>query len=202
MLTADLRVFLYNWLRAPLQTGAFLPSSGPLVRAMAAQLDPGRPGAVIELGAGTGAVTKALLKRGVAAESLIVIERSPAFCRLLKQKFPQVTVVRGDARHLGELLHFRGVEQVGTVVSSLPLLSLPFSTQRDILRESVSVLDTTGAFVQFTYGRGSPIHPALMRRLALKGRPVARVWRNIPPAVVWCYRSTQSAGSIAGRLAA
>ena len=202
MFTADLRVFLYNWLRAPLQTGAFMPSSGPLVRAMATQLDPVRTGVVVELGAGTGVVTKALLERGVPAERLVVIERSPEFCRLVGRKFPQVEVVRGDAQQLRKLLHHRGVGQVSAVVSSLPLLSLPFSTQRDIMRESVGALEPGGVFVQFTYGTRSPVQPALVRRLGLNGRPVARVWRNFPPAVVWCYRCPDSARRAARQMAA
>ncbi len=202
MLTADLRVFLYNWLRAPLQTGAFMPSSGPLVRTMAAQLDPGHDGFVVELGAGTGVVTRALLERGVHAERLVVIERSPEFCRLVGRKFPEIAVVRGDAQHLRHLLHHRGVGQVSAVVSSLPLLSLPFSTQRDILRESVQVLEPGGVFVQFTYGTGSPVQPGLVRRLGLDGRPVARVWRNLPPAVVWCYRTGASSRGTSGKMAA
>jgi phosphatidylethanolamine/phosphatidyl-N-methylethanolamine N-methyltransferase len=202
MFTADLRLFLYNWLRAPRQTGAFVPSGGRLARAMAAQVDPRQTGAVVELGAGTGVVTKALLARGITADKLVIIERNAAFCKLLHRRFPDVTIVQGDARRLDGLLKFRGVEQVRTVVSSLPLLSLPFSTQRDILRESVRVLEVEGSFVQFTYGRGSPVHPVLQRRLELDGRAVARVWRNLPPAVVWRYRLADSSQRSPGRLAA
>jgi len=202
MFTADLRLFLYNWLRAPLQTGAFVPSGGQLARVMAAQVDPRQAGAVVELGAGTGVVTKALLERGITAERLVIIERNPAFCKLLHRRFPEVTILQGDARRLDVLLTFRGVKQVGTVVSSLPLLSLPFSTQREILRESVRVLDLEGSFIQFTYGRGSPVHPVLQRRLELDGQAVARVWRNLPPAVVWRYRLADSSLRSAGRLAA
>jgi phosphatidylethanolamine/phosphatidyl-N-methylethanolamine N-methyltransferase len=202
MLRADLRLFLYNWLRAPLQTGAFVPSGGPLARVMAAQVDPHQAGAVVELGAGTGVVTKALLERGITADRLMIIERNPAFCKLLQRRFPEVTILQGDARCLGGLLKFCGVDQVGTVVSSLPLLSLPFSTRRNILRESVRVLDVEGSIIQFTYGRGSPVHPVLQRRLELDGRAVARVWRNLPPAVVWRYRLADSPQRGAGRLAA
>jgi len=99
-------------------------------------------------------------------------------------------VLHGDARSLRTLLAEAGVDRVAVVVSSLPLRSLTFSTQRAVLRESVQVLAVGGDILQFTYIGGSPIHPMLQRRLGLVGKPIERVWLNVPPAVVWRYRKT------------
>jgi len=202
MAATDLRLFLSSWLRAPMQIGALLPSSKRLARAMAAQVDPGQKGVVVELGPGTGAVTQALLSRGVPASQLVLIERDPNFCHLLRNRFPGLQVLQGDASQLQQMLDNQGVSGVSTVVSSLPLLSLPFSTQRQILRESFAVMAQDGIFVQFTYGFRSPVHPVLQRRLALVGHPVARVFRNLPPAVAWQYIQRRKSKAPYPRLAA
>jgi len=202
MSTHELRVFLATWLRSPRTVGAIWPSGEGLARAMAAQVDPSEPGLVVELGAGTGVVTRALLARGLPASRLLVVERDPAFCRLLRRHFPRVTVLEEDAGHLRRALASRPRVVVSSVVSSLPLLALPFTSQREIVRESASILVPGGRFVQFTYGPGSPVHPALVRRLGLSGRAVARVWRNLPPAAIWRYTTRRAAGAQGRRLAA
>src|SRR3712207_9336639 len=75
-----------------------------LARTMASYVDPRVPGPVIELGPGTGPVTDALVRRGVAQDRLVLVEYNPDFCKLLKRKFPKATIVQGDAYELGETL--------------------------------------------------------------------------------------------------
>ena len=82
--------FLKGLWEDPRSVSAPTPSSSSLSAMIAAQADFERPGLVIELGAGTGAVTRALLERGLCPERLVVIERTPAFVRLLKDRFAQV----------------------------------------------------------------------------------------------------------------
>ncbi len=185
----DLSLFLRYWIRAPLRTGAVLPSGIGLARAMAEQVDFDRDGAIVELGAGTGAVTRALLDSGVSAERLVVVERNAAFCHHLRAKFEDLMVVQGDARYLQSLLTSQGVMRVGTVVSSLPLLSLRVAAQQAVLKESFDMLGTAGSFVQFTYGLLSPVTRSLRQSLGLRCRLADRVWRNLPPASVWCYET-------------
>lgn len=202
MSSNDLRLFLTYWVRAPLRTGAVLPSGMGLARTMAAQVDADRDGAVVELGAGTGAVTRALLERDIPAARLLVVEHNPAFCHRLRAKFPGLRVLQGDARNLHALLRDQGDLRVGTVVSSLPLRSLRVATQHDVLKESLGLLDNSGTFVQFTYGLASPVDRSLLPSLGLRGRLVERVWRNLPPASVWCYEAAGNAGGARNRLAA
>ena len=187
MATADIRLFLASWLRSPLQVGALVPSSDALARCMAAQIDPKKPGLVVELGPGTGTVTRALLARGLPPAALVIVERDANFCHLLRNRFPGVQVLHADAKSLGEILDKEGLAPPRAVISSLPLLSLDFASQRTILRQSIEVLDAKGSFVQFTYGFRSPVHPVLQRRLRLQGEPVARILRNLPPAMIWRY---------------
>lgn len=202
MTPTDLRIFLSSWFRSPLTIGAVLPSGRLLARALAAQIDPRQDGAIVELGPGTGVVTHALLSRGVHPARLILVERDPAFCRLLRNRLPGVRVLQGDAQHLERSLAEVGVNRLDAVVSSLPLLSLPFAAQHQVLRQSFRALSPQGVFVQFTYGFRSPVRSELQHRLELNGRPVARVMRNLPPAVVWRYVKVESPRAMPTRLAA
>jgi len=179
--------FLTAWLRNPLQTGAIVPSGLALATAMSAQVEPDN-GMVVELGAGTGVITRALLIRGVAPERLILIEKDPSLCKLLKQHFPKVHVLGGDAGRMKALLTNAGLGAPGTIVSSLPLLSLPGQVRMRILSQIFSILETDGKLVQFTYSPLPPISAALATSLRVSGSRVARVPWNLPPAAVWVYK--------------
>ena len=177
-------LFLARWLTAPHKIGALTPASRYLARAMADQIAP-HGGLVVELGAGTGSVTKALLEAGLPPEHLIIVESDPAFCLLLRRRFPGLKVIRGDAARLGALLAPLSVERVASVVSSLPLLSMPRPLRQRIIEESFALLAEHGAFIQYTYGAFSPLR---RRKSGLKGEVAERVWRNFPPAAVWRFR--------------
>ncbi len=180
--------FITAWFRNPLQTGALLPSGQPLARAMAGHAELHRAGPVVELGAGTGAITRALLARGLAPRRLVVIEKDPALCRILVSRFPEVTALRGDVAELTALLAEAGVNWPGTVVSSLPLVGMTRQSRQRVLEQVFACLDPGGAFVQFTYSPLAPIPRAQRTALGLRGRRVALVPWNLPPAAVWVYR--------------
>ena len=100
MAATDIRLFMASWLRSPLKIGALVPSSAALADCMAAQLDPENQGTVLELGPGTGTVTRALLARGLEPAQLVIVERDANFCHLLRNRFPGVQVLHADARSL------------------------------------------------------------------------------------------------------
>ncbi len=184
---ADSLAFFGTWLRAPRTTGAVVPSSRALARAMAAEVDPTLPGHVIELGGGTGQFTRALLERGLAPQRVIVIERDPGFARLLRERLPEVRVVSGDARELAHVLRSEGVEDVAAIVSGLPFLSMPKELCDRILAQCAACLRPGRALIQFTYG---PSMPFKDQPHGFSARPVKRVLRNVPPATVWRYSRT------------
>ena len=70
---ADSGLFLREWLAHPQRTGAVAPSSPKLAAAMARWLPDDPESFVLELGPGTGAVTQALLNRGLREEKLIAV---------------------------------------------------------------------------------------------------------------------------------
>lgn len=179
--------FISAWLRNPLQTGALWPSGQSLARVMARHADLHRAGPVAELGAGTGAITRALLARGLVSRRLVVIEKDPALCRILMLRFPEVTVLRGDVARLAALLTQAGVARPGMLVSGLPLAGMTRRHRRQVLEQIFACLDPGGALVQFTYSPFAPIPRALCAALGWSGRRVAWVPWNLPPAAVWVY---------------
>ena len=186
----ELALFFGRWIKAPHRIGALAPSSRHLGQAMARQLDIRQARLVIELGGGTGSITRALLAAGLPPEKLIVVERDERLHRLLAERFPALRVLRGDAAQLVALLRPLGITGASAIVSSLPLLSMPKRLRHRIVEQSFALLGERGSLVQFTYGIASPL-PA--REFAVSGRVVARVWRNLPPAFVWRFERKQGA---------
>jgi phosphatidylethanolamine/phosphatidyl-N-methylethanolamine N-methyltransferase len=189
MLSRERRLFFLRWLRNPRSVGAVLPSSSGLGNAMAAQLSELHVDEyVLELGPGTGPVTRALCRAGVRQDRLVIIEREHAFIEKLKHDFPEALVLEGDARDLISMLHAHNVRQVAAVVSSLPLLSIPKAIRDVVVHEAFKALKPNGVFIQFTYGLLSPVPRHLQRDVGIRGKIAKHIWRNFPPARVWRYQ--------------
>jgi phosphatidylethanolamine/phosphatidyl-N-methylethanolamine N-methyltransferase len=156
--------FLRSWFDRPLITGAVTPSGRALARAMAAPVDPDGTGPVIELGPGTGPMTEALLKRGISPQRLILVEYSHEFADMLRQRFPGVTVVRGDAYDVANLLRDRLDAPAAAIVSSLPLLTKPVDRRTALLNECFDLAAPNAPFIQFTYGVTPPARVWVYRR--------------------------------------
>jgi phosphatidylethanolamine/phosphatidyl-N-methylethanolamine N-methyltransferase len=190
---ADEARVLRTWFDNPLVMGAVSPSGRMLARAMAGFVDPYREGPIIELGPGTGPVTEALIRRGIAADRLILIEYDPAFCKLLSRRFPGATIIRGDAYDLKKSLGdgTGNGTPPAAIVSSLPLLTKPESQRLALLDQGFALMRPDGVFVQFTYGLVSPIPTRTANGFAAESS--APVWLNLPPARVWAYRRASAA---------
>jgi phosphatidylethanolamine/phosphatidyl-N-methylethanolamine N-methyltransferase len=182
MFKSDFSLFLGQMIRRPRQVVALAPSSVGLCMEMAAQIDPDG-GPVIELGAGTGAITQAILERGLRASDLHAIEMNPEFCTHLKDRFAGLNLYQMTAQDVGAL-PVRGAQ---AVVSGLPLLSMPVDVQRAIVTGSFACLAPGASLVQFTYGPTPPIAPELREDLALDWSVSNMIWRNMPPARVYRF---------------
>ena len=177
--------FLRSWLESPLLTGAVTPSSRMLARTMASYVDPRVRGPVVELGPGTGPVTEALIRRGVAQDRLVLVEYNPEFCKLLKRRFPRATIVQGDAYDIRDSIGEAVREPAAAMVSSLPLFTKPMEQRLDLLKTVLDLVRSGAPFVQFTYAVVPPM-PARSRTYVASCSN--RVWLNLPPARVWVYR--------------
>lgn len=187
---AESALFFRHWLRHPLEIGAFLPSSAAVGRAMAKAVAFDRPGAILELGGGTGAVTESLLEAGCPAERLIVVEREIAMTALLRRRFDKVRVVEGDACAIATILGTLGVTRLAAIVSSLPIKWFPIAGQRAVIMPCLDLAGDGGSFIQLTNAMVSPV---AMSALALSGEEIARVWSQFPPVQIWRYRRTDRA---------
>ena len=191
---ADEVRFLKVWFESPRATGAVSPSGRFLARAMARAVGPVDDGLVVELGPGTGPVTKALIERGVPPEQLILVEYDAAFCRLLAKRFPDVRVLQGDAFALRGTLAGLSDRPIRAVVSSLPLLNQPSARRSALIADAFALMAPGGVFVQFTYGMASPI-PRAAGAARFSSHATSPIWLNLPPARVWTYRAEGNAGA-------
>lgn len=174
---------LFAMLKHPAQTGTLVPSSRVLARTMAHGAE--HAALIVELGAGTGAVTRALVQRKRPETPLIAVELQPRLAHTLRRRFPRIDVRTKSAKHV--LDHLENPPENVALVSSLPFRSLP----DDVVAETV---DSIAAFlrpsherrlIQFTYH----IKPPFTAPEGLAWRRVATVWRNTPPATVWELRA-------------
>ncbi|KAB2884430.1 MAG: methyltransferase [Pseudorhodoplanes sp.] len=178
--------FIRSWIEKPLATGAVTPSGRFLARTMASYVDVATPGPVVELGPGTGPVTEALVGRGVDPKRLVLVEFNPTFCRLLRSRYPEATVVQGDAYRLKPLLENLLREPASAVVSGLPLLTKPLRTRLRLINDVFSLMQPDAPFIQFTYSMTTPPIPKGLARVETEASD--RIWLNFPPARVWVYR--------------
>jgi phosphatidylethanolamine/phosphatidyl-N-methylethanolamine N-methyltransferase len=177
--------FIRSWIEKPLSIGAVTPSGKVLARTMASYVDIEADGPVIELGPGTGPVTEALVTHGVDPARLVLVEFNPVFCRLLRSRYPQATVVQGDAYRLKHLMESMVKQPAAAIVSGLPLLTKPLRTRLRLAADAFALMSPGAPLIQFTYGLMPPIPKALP---GVHAKPSDVIWLNLPPARVWVYR--------------
>jgi phosphatidylethanolamine/phosphatidyl-N-methylethanolamine N-methyltransferase len=217
MITRESRLFLSRWLHSPMHVGSIAPSSRRLADAIARQVPLDNPGWIIELGGGTGVVTAALLRAGVAPGRLVVIERDPLLHKHLVERFPEVHAILGDAAKLAEALTPLGIRPPGGKPSGSKagrsksrgngsngqgsgkpedsrvaaiVSGLPLLTFPRPLQDEI----VRGAFAFLAPGAPflqftyGPVSPIPRERFKIEGRVAQRIIVNLPPASIWVYR--------------
>ena len=179
---SDLALFLRQLARNPVQTSAIVPSSAFLARAMVAGLG-ANSGRVVEFGPGTGVFTRAALKAGVLPKDFVLFEMNSDFAVHLRRTYPGVTVHVAGAQDVAKHCE-NGVD---TVISGLPLLSMPTEMRRAIVGGAFNVLRKGGAMVQFTYGPKPPLDLDSLDALGLIHQRNKKIWLNLPPATVYSF---------------
>ncbi|MCX2730023.1 methyltransferase domain-containing protein [Saccharopolyspora sp. NFXS83] len=197
---ADYRKFAARAARKPGLVGAVAPSSPYLAREMAAVVPRSRPAAdertgpvVVELGPGTGALSRAVRDRLPEGGRHLAIELDGGMVEHLRADLPWLEVVQGDAAKLRALLADAGVAEVDAVISGLPWSIFSAELQRDILSEVGKVLAPGGAFTTFAYVHALGMAGARGFRRRLDGAfdevlTSRTVWRNVPPARIYTCR--------------
>jgi phosphatidylethanolamine/phosphatidyl-N-methylethanolamine N-methyltransferase len=177
-------LFLRTWATNPIKLGALSPTSRALAELMVKHAAPDPQGYTLELGPGTGAVTEALLDAGIPAERLVAIEYDERFYRRLRERFPQVNLIRGDAFDLKNALgEFRDI-RFSAALSGLPLLYIPKARRAPYLEAVLDRLVPGGIVSQLSYSL-TPPQDAIPGRL--KVDKSKWVTFNLPPGRAWIY---------------
>ncbi len=187
------RVFVREFVRAPLRTASVVPSSSALARRMIAPLlGPARTAdlpVVVELGPGTGSFTAAL-REAVPGMRYLGLELNGAMADHLSSRFPGIDLLRGPASGLARALAQRGLPAVDLVVSGLPWQAFAGRAGTELVSTIAGHLAPTGAYTQFTYSWSRWAPPGRRQHRELQrffGRVDVSptVWPNLPPAVVY-----------------
>lgn len=177
--------FFRGWIDKPKAVGAIIPTSSVTARRMASVVDPASGNLVLELGPGTGVITKAILDRGVKPENLVSIEYSNDFVERLTADFPGVNFVHGSAFDLQKVLAPWKHRTFDSVVSAIPMLNFPAAERVELMERLLDLMPAGRPVVQITYGALAPVPPGKgdysLERFDF-------IMRNIPPAHLWVYR--------------
>lgn len=177
--------FFRGWMDGPKAVGSIMPTSSVLARSMASLVNPASNRPVLELGPGTGVITRAILARGVMPSDLVSIEYSVDFHARLQIDFPGVSFIRGDAFALDSTLADLKASLFDCVVSGIPLLNFPMAQRVALIEDLLDRLPPGRPVVQFSYGASSPVASGGTSFEVLHHDFVLR---NVPPARVWIYR--------------
>lgn len=182
--------FFRGWLDKPRAVGAIMPTSSITARRMASVINPSSGLPVLELGAGTGVITKAILQTGIQPQNVWSVEYSPDFVRHLRWDYPGVNIIHGDAFNLDKTLGSQRNTQFDSIISGVPLLNFPVPARIAYLEDLLDRVAPGRPVIQITYGPRSPVPPG-------KGNYMVEhfdfIMRNFPPAQLWVYRRGQSA---------
>jgi phosphatidylethanolamine/phosphatidyl-N-methylethanolamine N-methyltransferase len=181
--------FLEALKREPKAVGAVWPTGQVMARSMASVVDGTSGLPVLELGPGTGIITRYILDTGLAADKLHAVEFTPGFVRELKMRFPDSHIHHGDAFNLDEALGEARSLTFDCAVSALPLLNFPMEKRTGLIMDVLSRLPVGRPFIQFSYGPLPPV-PAKTGAFAVKHHDY--VLRNLPPARIWTYTRPQN----------
>ena len=177
--------FFKGWIDRPRTVGSIVPTSSVTARRMASIIDTKSGLPVLEVGPGTGVITKAILRRGVKPSDLYVVEYSSDFVGHLRRNYPDVNVIEGDGFNLDQTLGDKHDMEYDCVVSGVPLLNFPVQRRVAYLENLLKRIPHGRPVVQLTYGPKSPIPHGLGDYTV---EHFHFILRNIPPTQLWLYR--------------
>jgi ornithine lipid N-methyltransferase len=188
---SDFSLFLGKFLRHGTKIASLAPSSPWLSRATVGNVDWAGAGVVVELGAGTGPITRVIAEKARPETKVVVLERDEDFARLLRERFadlPNFDVIEGDVRDLSAMLADRGIGRVDHVISGLPVPSFPKELQQSLFRVVRDVLEPAGTYNQIT--EIPWVYQGLYRKFFDDVRFVFEP-RNFPPAGAYYCRGAK-----------
>jgi phosphatidylethanolamine/phosphatidyl-N-methylethanolamine N-methyltransferase len=176
--------FFKGWVDEPKAVGTFVPTGSVTARRMASVIDVDSGLPVLELGPGTGVITRAILARGVEPGRLYAIEYSAEFYRHLVCDHPGVNFIHGDAFDVKTCLGDKRKLKFDSAISGVPLLNCPVPQRVRYVESLLDLLPQGRPVVQLTFGPLSPVPPGLGNYNVIR---FDFILRNIPPTTLWLY---------------
>jgi phosphatidylethanolamine/phosphatidyl-N-methylethanolamine N-methyltransferase len=181
--------FFRGWIDQPRKVGSIVPTSSVTARRMASVVNPASGLPVLELGPGTGVITKAILEAGIAPDKLYSVEFSEDFVEHLRETYPTVNVIQGDAFNLDETLGDKRDLTFDSIISGVPLLNFPVEQRVAYVEDLLNRIPAGRPIIQLTYGPMSPV-PAGRGNYTVEHFDF--VIRNLPPTQLWIYRRARA----------
>lgn len=186
--------FLQGFIKKPTTVGAIAPSSPDLALKMIENVQADENNVVLEIGCGTGAITKYLQKLIPNRKSYIGIEIEKNFVDSLESEFPNLNIVCGDACNASEIIADHQLGKISYIISGLPFVVLPKEVSEGILDEVDKMMEKGCLFRTFQYAHGYNLPPAKKFRQRLNERygtveKSSLVLKNIPPAYTLTWRT-------------
>jgi ornithine lipid N-methyltransferase len=179
---SDFSLFFGKFLKHGTKIASLAPSSPWLSRATVGNVDWAKADVIVELGAGTGPITKVIAERARPQTKVIVLERDADFAAILRDRFAGLShfdVIEGDVRDLSAMLADRGIGRVDHVISGLPVPSFPKDFRLEYFRVIKDVLAPGGGYNQIT--ELALVYQGLYRKFFDEVKFVFEP-RNLPPA--------------------
>lgn len=190
----DRAIFLQQFLRNPRQIGSVIPSSRYLERRVVALADIAHAKTVVELGTGTGGITRAVLATMSADTRLLGIEINPRLHQLLTGfDDPRLITHFGSAEQLSEILRRHQLPAPDAIISGIPFSTMDRELGSRILAAIADTLAPGGRFVAYQVSAqvarlARPVLGIPRRQIELRNIPPMRVYRWDQPAEVPAVR--------------
>ena len=186
--------FLQGFFKNPLKVGAISPSSPDLALKMIEDVKADENNVVLEIGCGTGAITKFLKDLIPTRNSYLGIEIDQEFVNCLKKTFPQLNIVCADACKATQILEEQQLSKVKYIISGLPFVVLPPEVSEGILEEVDKLMESGCLFRTFQYAHGYNLPPAKKFRAKLtekygEMKRSSLILKNIPPAYTLTWKT-------------
>ncbi len=176
--------FFKGWIDGPKNVGTPFPTSAYTGRSMASHINVGSNLPVLEIGAGTGVITRAILQHGIVANQLFAVEYSSDFASCLRKNFSDVNVIEGDAFDLDNTLGSNSKTVFDCVISAIPLLNFKIADRIAYIEDLLDRIPAGRPVVHVTYG---PLSPVPKDAGGFTAKRTDFVFRNVPPAHIWTY---------------
>lgn len=185
-------LFFKRWIKSPLQLGTFAPISNSLAKKATISIMNyvNKNSNILEVGAGTGKLTRELLKSGVDEKNIKTIELDVDFHKFLEKNIPNVHHINGNAFDVDKLIKKDWLENVDVIVSVIPLMYMSESDRNKLTKKLFQSVGKNIPIIHVTYNPSSP----LKNNKDIKSSRLHSVWFNFPPGFVWMYEETNKIG--------